>query len=91
MATNLRLRREAADAVRQEAERTGRSQQDVIREAVDRYLGLTPPTSPGDELDVLVTARGVLRPRNAYRKPARRICLPEGVTSSDLLDRQDRI
>lgn len=43
MATNLRLRPEAETALRKEAERTGRSQQDLIREALDRYLSIGTP------------------------------------------------
>ena len=90
MATNLRLRRDAADAVRKEAERTGRSQQDVIRDAVDLHLGLTPSTS-SDELDALVAARTVRRPRSAFRKATSHLALPSGVTTANLLDRLDRI
>jgi hypothetical protein len=91
MATNLRLRRDAADAVRLEAERTGRSQQDVIRDAVDRHLGLKPIQTSEDELDALVAFKGVRRPRSAYRKASSLLSLPSGVTSAELLDRRDRI
>lgn len=87
MATNLRLRREAEDAVRLEAERSGRSQQEVIREAIDRHLGLSTATA----LDGLVAAGTVRPPRTPYRRAARRIALPAGSGSADLLDRSDRI
>ena len=91
MATNLRLRREAVEALRREAQRTGRSQQDVIREAVDRQLGLAPATAGGgDDLDVLVATGVVRRPRSAYRRAVTRLRLPQRMTSADLLDRRDR-
>ncbi|HLI02425.1 MAG TPA: ribbon-helix-helix protein, CopG family [Acidimicrobiales bacterium] len=83
---NLRLGPEAEEAVRAEAQRSGRSQQDVIREAVDRYLGLSrPPAS--DRPDHFGAAP---RPRTPYRKMARRLVLPTGMTSESLLDRDDR-
>ena len=40
MATNLRLNEKATSALRDASLRTGRSQQDIIRAAVDNYLGL---------------------------------------------------
>jgi hypothetical protein len=91
MATNLRLGREAEEAVRREAQRTGRSQQDVIREAVDHHLGLSADPRAPTELDEMVAAGVVSRPRSPYRKLARRITLPSGMTSADLLDRDDRL
>lgn len=96
MATNLRLRPEAAEALRAEAERSGRSQQDVLRAAVDTYLGIEPvhrrdaPEGAG-ELERLVAAQMVHRPRSPYRRPSRRLALPAGLTSADLLDRDDRV
>jgi hypothetical protein len=97
MATNLRLRPEAERAVRDEAERSGRSQQEVIRAAIDTYLGLTPAgdreDEPADvsELGMLVAAGSVRPPRIPYRRPSRRLTLPPGVTTADLLDREDRL
>jgi hypothetical protein len=91
MATNLRLSRDAEEAVRREAERTGRSQQDVIREAISRHLGLSAGQGPNGDLGVLVSTGTVRPPRVAYRKLAKRLSLPTGVTSADLLDRGDRI
>lgn len=91
MATNLRLRPTAEAALREESERTGRSQQELIREAVDRFLGLTerPTVIPGSIEDLY--ARGVLiPPKQPMRHAKRRLKLPEGVTSLDLLDREDR-
>lgn len=91
MATNLRLRSEAEAALRAEAQRSGRSQQDVIRAAIDRYLAHVPTTDRLDtDLDRLVSAGVVVPPRVPYRRPRRRLALPPGVTTADLLDRDDR-
>lgn len=90
MATNLRLRPEAESALREASARTGRSQQDLIREALDRYLGVGEPHPASGSIEELIAA-GVLRPaRTPYRRPSRRLKLPPGVTSLDLLDREDR-
>jgi hypothetical protein len=94
MATNLRLSPEAEEAVRAEARRSGRSQQEVIRAAVNRYLSLTPEPDSGareSELGRLVATGAVRPPRTPYRKPRRRLRLPRGVTTGELLDRSDRI
>lgn len=91
MATNLRLRPETETALRERAESTGRSQQELIREALDQFLGLSarPDVAPGSIADLI--ARGVLiAPREPYRRVTNPIKLPEGVTSLDLLDREDR-
>lgn len=90
MATNLRLRPETEEALRNEAARTGRSQQDLIREALDRFLGLIESSPARTSRDDLI-ARGVVIPaRVPYRRPHRLIELPDGVSSLDLLDREDR-
>lgn len=91
MATNLRLRPEAEGAVRAEAERSGRSQQDVLRAAVDAYLRLAVSDDLGDELGMLVAEGSVRRPRVPYRRPGQRISLPPGVTTADLFAREDRL
>lgn len=91
MATNLRLTPEVEQALRQEAERTGRSQQEVIREAIGRHLGLTAGGSSHGELGVLVSSGTVRPPRTPFRRAARRLVLPAGVSSTDLLDRGDRL
>jgi hypothetical protein len=90
MATNLRLRPDAEEAVRAEARRSGRSQQEVIREAVDRYLGLAPRTA-ANEPDRLLASGAVHPPRVPYRQPRRRLTLPRGAATADLLDRSDRL
>ncbi len=91
MATNLRLGPDAEEAVRREAQRTGRSQQEVIREAIDRHLGLSEDKSPSGELGALIASGAVRPPRTPYRRVAKRLALPPGVTSADLIDRHDRI
>lgn len=88
MATNLRLRDETELALRKESERSGRSQQDLIREALDRFLGLS---DPRDESTESLISRGLLvRPSHPLRHSDRLLELPPGVTSLDLLDREDR-
>lgn len=91
MAMNLRLRPEAAEALRLEAQRVGRSQQELVREAVDRYLGLTTDGLGATQPPGLY-ASGQLEPaRRPFRRAEKRLKLPLGITSSDLLDREDRL
>lgn len=90
MATNLRLRPDAEEAVRAEALRTGQSQQQVIRDAVDRYLVLRPEAASSD-LEVLMASGTVRPPRLPYRRPRARLSLPAGLTTAELLDRSDRV
>lgn len=88
---NLRLRPEAAVALRARAEQTGRSQQEIVREAVDRYLALAdtgPPNVVGDREQLI---NSVLPPRTPYRRTTPTLTSPNGVTSLDLLDRTDRL
>jgi hypothetical protein len=91
MALNLRLRPEAEEALRAEAERSGRSQQELLREAVDKYLGLSSTEGPKHEWDHLITSGKVLLPRGEYRKVMPTKTLPEGQRTIDLLDREDRL
>lgn len=91
MGMNLRLGPDAEEAVRREAQRAGRSQQDVIREAVSRPFGLAPGDGPRGDLNTLVSTGTVRAPRTPYRKVPKRLSLPPGLTSADLLDRDDRI
>ncbi|MGK2877026.1 MAG: ribbon-helix-helix protein, CopG family [Solirubrobacterales bacterium] len=89
MATNLRLSEQAAAAVRAEAERTGRSQQDVIRSAVDAYLkpAAEPAASAPSWRDQLIP------PKEPFRTipESEMLTMPEGMTTLDLMDREDRI
>ncbi len=89
MATNLRLRPDAEAALRAEAERSGRSQQEILRDALDRYLHLTggDPSSG----DALIRSGALLPPRTRYRRVMPTRTLPAGITSLNLLDRDERV
>lgn len=89
MATNLRLRPDAEAALRAEAERSGRSQQEILREALDRYLHLT--SGDSSHGDVLLRLGALLPPRTCYRRVTPTRTLPAGVTSLDLLNRDERL
>ena len=76
--------------MREEAARSGRSQQEVIREALDRYLNLVKHQPVHRSMDDLI-ARGVVIPaRVPYRRSHQLVELADGVTSLDLLNREDR-
>jgi len=88
MATNLRLSAEAEAALRAEAQRTGRSQQDLLREAVAQYLGLAPrPTT----IDPVIASSRFTPPRVPYRSVRPTLRLGRGERGIDLLDRDDRL
>jgi len=91
VAMNLRLSPETQQAVRREAERSGRSQQEVVREAIDRHLALAARVDSRGDLDLLVSTGTVRPPRVPYRQVPKRLTLPPGVASAGLLDRDDRI
>lgn len=90
MATNLRLRPDAEEAVRLRAARTGRSQQALIREAVDRYLGLSESPVNRSEAEAMVATRGVLPARSDYQELDDLIRLRGGGDTNDLLGRDER-
>lgn len=81
MATNLRLRPELEQALREEAERSKRSQQDVIRAALENYLRVA---------EASYQSR-IRPPRTPFRRAEEfeRLVLPQGMTSLDLLQRND--
>jgi hypothetical protein len=85
MATNLRLSAEAADALREAAAASGRPQQELLREAVDRYLGLT-TTSERDR----AVASGMVKPPTPFLDVEPSIRLRGSNTSLDLLERDGR-
>lgn len=89
MAVNLRLGAEAEAALRAEAERTGRSQQDILREAVGTYLGVLP--AQAGHADPLIARGKVTRPRVPFRDISPRLHLEPGESSADLLDRDERL
>lgn len=80
---NLRLRPEAAAALKAESERTGRSQQEILRLAVDEHLGLAPRARIKTLPDWVIPASEA--PRDV--EPA--FALPEGMTLLDFVDRQE--
>lgn len=86
MAMNLRLGPEAEEALRAEAQRTHRSQQDILRDAVNQYLGL------GETRSGVPERAGRLRPpRSPYRRVEPSVDVPPGLDSLHLLDREDRL
>jgi hypothetical protein len=90
MAVNLRLTPEVASALQAEAERTGRSQQEILREAVSRHLHLVGDEPVGTDRNAARDAQVVRPARIAYRKVTPRLRLPKDLNSLDLLDRGDR-
>ncbi|MEV6410866.1 ribbon-helix-helix protein, CopG family [Kribbella sp. NPDC051718] len=90
MAVNLRLTPEMASALQAEADRTGKSQQEILREAVARHLHLVGEELPVSDRDSARTAHRVNPARVAYRKVTPQLRLPKGVDSLELLGRDDR-
>lgn len=85
MATNLRLDERAASALRDASQRTGRSQQELLREAIDRYLGLAADESSRDR----AVASGLVKAPSRFLDVEPNVRLAEGLTTLDLLDRDD--
>jgi len=84
MATNLRLSDELTLRLRAESDRTGMSQQEVIRRALEAQL-----SSPAGERGRW--RAGARPPKRPYAAPSRRFKLSGGVTTLDLLERDDRL
>lgn len=91
MAVNLHLPVAIEVALRREALRTGRSQQDIIREALGRHLRLETRSGAGTDRDALVATGAVLPERSVYAEPPAPVVPPTDVTTSDLLERNDRV
>jgi len=89
MAMNLRLGAEAEAALRAEAQRTGRSQQDILPRRSES-ISDSCPASPEDT-DQLISQGKVIPPRVPFRDVRPRLHLRPGENSVDLLDRDDRI
>ena len=85
VATNLRLDERAASALRNESQRTGRSQQELLREAIDRYLGLGGDESGRDR----AVRSGLVRSPSPFLDAEPSIRLAAGLSTLDLLDRDD--
>ena len=86
MSTNLRLSDDMARALRQAAEARGQSQQDVIRAALAKDLGLAEAST---SLDHAVQS-GLVKAPQPFQDVVATVSLPDGVTTLDLLDRDDR-
>lgn len=83
MSTNLRPDERAAAALRAAAAKSGRSQQELIREAVDRYLGLDEPQSSRER----ALSQRLIKAPTPMRDVEPSIRLNPGTGTLDLLDR----
>jgi hypothetical protein len=90
MAMNLRLRPDLEAALRDEALRSGRSQQEILRAALARYLSPAVGGSTAIDRDPLVASGQILPPRTPYQRVMPVLPPPDGMTSLDLLDRDER-
>jgi plasmid stability protein len=86
MSTNLRLSEELASALRDEAARRGASQQDIVREAIAKELGMASGSTPME----LAVRAGTVEAPAPFRDIEPTLALPRGTRSLDLLDREDR-
>ncbi|MDQ1742874.1 MAG: hypothetical protein QOE23_1213 [Pseudonocardiales bacterium] len=86
VSTNLRLSEGLAAALREEAARRGTSQQEIVREALARELGMTSASTP---LELAVRA-GTVEAPDPFCNIEPTLRLPRGTRSLDLLDREDR-
>ncbi len=92
MATTLRLQAATTDALRAEASRSGRSQQQVIRDALEQYLAAANDRREAAPPSGIDTLGGLIRPA---RRPfgtteLSPLTLRAGESTADLLDRDDR-
>jgi hypothetical protein len=83
MSTNLRLDERATAALRAAAAKSGRSQQELLREAVDRYLGLEATQTSRD----FALSSGLVKAPTPMRDIEPSIHLEQGMGILDLLDR----
>ena len=90
MATNLRLTAQAEKALREASVRTGRSQQQIIRAAIDTALGLDGAQSPDALRDAELCRRGLVPARVSFAECRHPVALTAGSTA-DLLDRDERL
>jgi predicted transcriptional regulator len=86
VSTNLRLSDELAEALREEATRRGRSQQDIVREAIAKELGMASESTPMER----AVRAGTVEAPEPFRDVEPTLRLPKGTSSLDLLDREDR-
>ena len=85
MSTNLRLSAEAAAALRSASVRTGRSQQELLREAVDRYLGLSGTEGSREK----AVGAGLVQVPTPFQDVEPDVRPPAGQTTLELLGRDD--
>jgi predicted transcriptional regulator len=86
VSTNLRLSEELADALRKAAAHSGRSQQDIVREAITKELGLT----AGRTAMQRAVDAGTVEAPDPFVDVEPTLTLPSGTSTLDLLDREDR-
>lgn len=86
MATNLRLNEKTAKALREAAASRGQSQQELIREALERFLGLENEMNDRDR----AIASGLVKAGTPFVDFEPFLVLPAGMTILDLLDRDER-
>jgi predicted transcriptional regulator len=86
MSTNLRLSEELAGALREKAAQTGRSQQDIVRDAIAKELGMTSASTPMEH----AIRAGMVEAPEPFRDTEPTLTLPPDTRSLDLLDREDR-
>jgi predicted transcriptional regulator len=86
VSTNLRLSDELAAALREAAARSGRSQQDIVREALAKELGLWTAETGMDRAVRL----GLVEEPEPFRDVVPTLRVPAGLSTLDLLDREDR-
>ena len=86
MATNLRLNERTAKALREAAKSRGKSQQQIIREALERFLGLEEELTDRDR----AIASGLVKAGTPFVDFEPFLVLPAGMTILDLLDRDER-
>ena len=86
MSTNLRLSDELAGALRDAAAQRGQSQQEIVREALAKELGLA---SDMTSMERAVQA-GTVEAPEPFRDVEPTLVLPKGMSSLDLLDRDEQ-
>lgn len=86
MSTNLRLSPELAGALAAASARSGRSQQDIVRQALANELGL----APGLTAMQRAVRAGVVEAPEPFRDVEPTLELAKGTSTVDLLDRDDR-
>ncbi|UJP09860.1 hypothetical protein L2X99_16005 [Microbacterium sp. KUDC0406] len=84
MAMNLRLRPDEEVALREESARSGLSQQEILRQALDQRLGLGAHSRQTKYPD------GIIPPEEPPRYVEPQLTLAPGESVLDLIDREDR-